>query len=159
MAEFNFPVEASHILMFARAIRDSNPAYQTAISQDKKEGIAPPTFALACAHFDPDYYFRPKPGEKWFGSGKAASGLDGKPASSGSLHAEQHFVFHRHLRPGEVVTVETRTGTTWDKQSAKHGTLKFRDSVTEFRDPNGDLVVTARSVNVRTQGPVDPAKE
>ena len=31
---------------------------------------APPSFAQAVAQFDPDYFLRPKPGEKWFGSAK-----------------------------------------------------------------------------------------
>ena len=48
MAAERFPVEASHILMFARAIGDPNPAYRDADSPEAKAAggiVAPPTFA------------------------------------------------------------------------------------------------------------------
>ncbi len=62
MAAFKFPVEASHILMFARAVGDPNPVYvdpEAVAKSDAGGVIAPPTFALAAAHFDSDYLFRP----------------------------------------------------------------------------------------------------
>ncbi len=68
-----FPVEAGHILLFARAIGDTNPAYYGALSGDEVVP-APPTFVQASAQFDPNYFLRPKPGEPWFGSGKNATG-------------------------------------------------------------------------------------
>ena len=78
MAVDKFPVEASHIMMFARSIADANKIYY---DQDYAKGtepgtiIAPPTFAQASAQFDPDYFLRPKIGEPWFGSGKEATGV------------------------------------------------------------------------------------
>ena len=77
MAVERFPVEASHILMFARAIGDSNLIYSDDVHAAGTEVgsiIAPPTFAQASAQFDPDYFLRPKDGQKWFGSGATASG-------------------------------------------------------------------------------------
>ena len=77
MAVERFPIEASHILMFARAIGDSNLIYSDdahAASTEVGSIIAPPTFAQASAQFDPDYFLRPKDGQKWFGSGATASG-------------------------------------------------------------------------------------
>ena len=77
MAVERFPVEASHILMFARSIGDSNPIYADeshAAGTEVGSIIAPPTFAQASAQFDPDYFLRPKDGQKWFGSGGTASG-------------------------------------------------------------------------------------
>lgn len=158
MAKITFPVEATHILMFARAVGDENPVYHDAdrAKQSEVGGIvAPPTFAQAVAQFDPDYHLRPKPGQKWFGSGKAASGIEGKPSSSGGLHAEQHFEYHRPLRPGDVLSVETKPGKTWERESKRAGKLTFSERITEYRDQKGELVVTARSVGVRTERPVD----
>lgn len=157
MAEITFPVEASHIMMFARAVGDTNPVYHDAGAARQSEAggvIAPPTFAQAVAQFDPDYYLRPKPGQPWFGSGKAPSGIQGKAPSSGGLHAEQHFEYHRHLRPGDVLTVTSRLGNTWEKESKRAGKLRFSERITEYRDQNGELVVTARSVGVTTERPV-----
>src|SRR5262244_594849 len=72
-----FPVEAGHILMFARSIGDANPVYADADSDAARAVggvIAPPTFVQASAQYDPDYPLRPKIGRPWFGSGKEASG-------------------------------------------------------------------------------------
>ena len=73
MAVDKFPVEASHIMMFARSVGDENKIYyDEEYAQDTEPGtiIAPPTFAQSSAQFDPDYFLRPKPGQPWFGSGK-----------------------------------------------------------------------------------------
>src|SRR5262245_41264218 len=110
MAVDRFPIEAGHIMLFARAIGDPNPIYY-----DPARAIAPPTFVQASAQFDPDYGLRPKIGKTWFGSGKTASGLQRPAPSEGSpggsaggggggerrggggtgLHAEQHYEYHR----------------------------------------------------------------
>ena len=157
MTKITFPVEASHIMMFARSIGDTNPVYYDADAAKKSEAgriIAPPSFAQSVAQFNPDYFLRPKPGKAWFGSGKTATGLTEKSTSSGGLHAEQHFEFHRHISPGDVLTVETMPGKAWEKESKRAGILKFRESISEYRDQNGELVITARSVGVTTERPV-----
>ena len=125
-----FPVEATHIMMFNRSIGD--------FSNDSMDGdlVAPPTFPQAVAQFDPDYSLRIKPDVNWFGSGKNPSGVEGTPATSGGLHAEQHFEFER-------------------PESKRAGKLMFSERTTEYRDQNGDLVCTARSVGVKTERPVD----
>ena len=158
MPKITFPIEASHIMMFARAIGDTNPVYHDAAAAkhaDEAGIVAPPTFPQAVAQFDPDYFLRPKPGQPWFGSGKTNSGVEGKASSAGGLHAEQHFEFHRPLRPGDVLTVESMPGKAWEKESKRAGKLSFRERIAEYRDQNGELVVTARSVGVTTERPVE----
>lgn len=181
MAVQRFPVEASHILMFARALGDENPVYADAERAKASEvgGIlAPPTFAAASAQFDPDYPLRPKPGRAWFGSGKHPSGLAKAPApassasdtsaeqagstqaekthaksgaAAGGLHAEQHYVYHRPLRAGDVLTTTTVPGKSWEKEGKRAGKLVFNEWITEYRNGSGELVITARSVGVRTE--------
>jgi MaoC dehydratase-like protein len=151
---YEFPVEAGHIMLFARAIGDPNPAYAAG-----PRSVAPPTFVQASAHCDPDYPLRPRIGEPWFGSGKGPTDgrrTDASEADGGgtSLHAEQHFSYHRPVRPGDVLTVETRDGKTWEKHSKRAGTLRFREVITEYRNAAGELVVTARLVGVHTERPV-----
>jgi len=163
MAVKRFPVEASHILMFARSVGDDNQVYADADYAKKTEAgsiIAPPTFAQSSAQFDPDYFLRPKVGQPWFGSGKNPTGVTRAPGGGGGgggggLHAEQHFEYHRHLKPGDVLTAETKPGNTWERESKRAGKLVFSESVTEYRDQNGELVITARGVGVRTERPVD----
>ena len=169
MAVKKFPVEASHIMMFARSVGDDNEIYYDAdYAKGTEPGavIAPPTFMQASAQFDPDYFLRPPVnGEGWFGSGGKPSGAkpkkpaaDGEKKSGGGgggLHAEQHFEFHRHPRAGDVLTATTKPGKTWTKEGKRSGKLTFSESVTEYRDQNGELVVTAKGVGVGTERPVD----
>jgi hypothetical protein len=159
-----FAVEASHIMMFARAVGDGNPIYydaEYAATTEPGGIIAPPTFAQASAQFDPDYPLRPKLGEPWHGSGKEPTGItrekkEGKGESGGGgLHAEQHFEYHRHLRPGDVLTGTVIPGATWEKESRRAGKLSFSETITEYRDQNGELVITARGIGVRTEKPVE----
>ncbi|MDD3837749.1 MAG: MaoC family dehydratase N-terminal domain-containing protein [Phenylobacterium sp.] len=168
MATKTFPIEAGHIMMFARSIGDPNPVYYDAEAAKKTEAggvIAPPTFVQASAQFDPDYGLRPKIGQPWFGSGKNPTGVQrtggGGGGGGGGLHAEQHYEYHRPLRAGDVLTATTTPGKTWEKQGRRGGTLLFSESVTEYRNQNGELVVTARSVGVRPSKPVEqqPKKE
>jgi acyl dehydratase len=163
MATKRFPVEAGHILMFARSVGDDNPVYSDEEAAKKTEAggiIAPPTFAQSSAQFDPDYGLRPKVGQPWFGSGKNPSGITrtsggGGGGGGGGLHAEQHFEYHRPLHPGDVLTATTQPGKTWEKEGKRSGKLVFSESVTEYRDQKGELVITARGVGVRTERPVD----
>jgi hypothetical protein len=164
-----FPVEAGHILMFARAIGDPNPVYADAghaAGTDAGGIVAPPTFVQASAQFDPDYMLRPKIGEPWFGSGREATGIKREASGSGGgggglgsgLHAEQHFEYHRHLRPGDVLSATTHAGDRWEKEG-RSGKLLFSETITEYRDQNGELVITARGVGVVTQRPVTQEAE
>ena len=145
-----FPVEAGHVMMFARAIGDDNPVYRDPESKAAAELgglIAPPTFAVASAQWDPDYPLRPKPGQKWYGSG---AGPGTMPAGGSGLHAEQHYTYHRTVRVGDVLSSSTRPGRTWEK-TGRSGRLLFSERIIEFRDQDGELVVTARSVGVQRQ--------
>jgi N-terminal half of MaoC dehydratase len=156
-----FPVEATHILMFARAIGDPNPAYSDPDSAEAKAAggiVAPPTFANAGAQFDPDYPLRPKYGQPWFGSGKTPSGVtrEGSGGVGGGLHAEQVFEYHQPIRPGMVLKTTSRPGATWERESRRGGKLLFSESITEYVDAGtGEPVVTARTVGVRTERPVE----
>jgi acyl dehydratase len=151
MATFRFPIEAGQIMLFARAVGDPNPVYHDgeAAKASEVEGmIAPPTFVQSAAQYDPDYPLRPRLGEPWFGSGKRPTGVDTPPSGGGGLHAEQHFTYHRPLRPGTTPTVSSRPGETWEKTGRRGGRLRFVETITEYRDEDGELVVTARGVGV-----------
>ena len=167
MAVERFPVEESHILMFARSIGDENPVYadpEAAKASEVGGIIAPPTFAQASAQFDPEYVLRPKPGQVWFGSGRTPTGLSkvqssgggggggGGDGAAGVLHAEQHFEYHRPLRAGDVLHCVTFPGEQWEKEG-RSGKLVFSEGITEYRDQHDELVITARGIGVRTERP------
>jgi hypothetical protein len=161
-----FPVEAGHIMMFARSIGDPNPIYadeQYAQGTEVGHVVAPPTFVQASAHYDSDYILRPKIGEPWFGSGREATGVRRSGGSGGGgigrgLHAEQHFEYHRHLAPGDVLSATTRAGERWEKEG-RSGKLVFSETITEYRDQNGELVITARGVGVVTERPANEKRD
>ena len=167
MAVDRFPVEAGHILMFARSIGDPNPIYADAeFAANSEVGAipAPPTFVQASAQFDDEYPLRPKIGRPWFGSGREATGLKREPDSSRGggesgmgrgLHAEQHYTYHRTPVAGDVLSATTFPGERWEKQGKRAGKLVFSETITEYRNANGELVVTARSVGVRTEKAVE----
>jgi hypothetical protein len=159
MAIETFPVEAGHIMMFARAVGDANKIYyDEAYAKTTEVGsiIAPPTFVQASAQFDPDYRLRPTIGEPWFGSGREPTGVQQSSGGGGTgLHAEQHYEYHRSPKPGDVLTATSRPGQTWERQGRRSGKLIFTESITEYRDQHGELVVTARGVGVRTERPVE----
>jgi hypothetical protein len=154
MAARSFPVEAGHILMFARSIGDPNPIYaDEAYARGTECGgiVAPPTFVVASAQFNDAYPFRPLPGKPWFGSGREPTSAppssdDGSRARG--LHAEQHFEYHRTLRAGDVLSSTSRPGRSWEKEGRRGGKLRFSETITEYRDEAGELVVTARTVGV-----------
>lgn len=151
-----FPVESGHIMMFARAVGAEHPAHHDPDDPATRAvggQLAPPTFVQASAQFDPDYFLRPKNGEPWLGSGAEASGAErgGSGGGGSGLHAEQHFTYHKPVRPGMVLHTVTRDGETWEKHSERAGRLVFRESITEYRDADDEVVVTARSVGVKTE--------
>ena len=147
------------MMMFARSIGDANKIYYDkdyAKSSDQGAIIAPPTFVQSSAQFDPDYFLRPKVGEEWFGSAKGPTGITKKKeggGGGGGLHAEQHYVYHRQLKVGDVLTAENKPGKSWEKEGRRGGKLMFNETVTEYRDQYGDIVITATGVGVRTERP------
>ena len=159
MRRHRFPVEAGHIELFARALDDPNPIYsdsEYAASSEWGGVIAPPTFTQAAEHWDPEYDRRPHHGEPWYGSGREPLGPAEPPGGSGGLgfHAEQEFEYQRPIRPGETLLVTIRSGKSWQKQGRRGGTLSFSETITEYRDQAGELVVTARFIGVGTENRV-----
>jgi hypothetical protein len=169
MAEgFRFHVDRTAILTFASALGETNPIYwdEDHAGRTPLAGvIAPPTFAAAAAHWDPIYGLRgvrripappeaaAKPAAPDGGAGDASGGAPGGMARI--LHAEQRYEYHQPLRPGMTLTVTQRPGARWEKQGRRGGTLHFSESVSEFRDDEGRLVMTATSVGVRTSQAVE----
>ena len=150
-------------MLFARSVGDKNPIYyDAAYAKTTEPGsiIAPPTFVQASAQYDPNFPLRPRIGEPWFGSGREATGIKAKPKAEGEkggigqssrvLHAEQKYQYHKPIRPGDVLTVTTRPGRRWEKEGRRGGALKFSEAITEFRNQDGELVVTSTMVGVET---------
>ena len=156
--------------MFARAIGDPNPVYSDPErAAGTRSGPHRPADVRAGQRPVRPRLRAPAPHRASPGSGRARPppGLQrrrppsrggeggGERAARGGggsgLHAEQHYKYHRPLRVGDVLTATTTPGERWEKQGRRAGTLVFSESITEYRDQDGELVVTARSVAVRTE--------
>lgn len=147
-------------MTFARSVGDFGEDYSdAAFVETGLAGVAvPPTFVQAVAQFDPEYSLRPHPGRPWAGSPARGQDAPEQPMRTRSdpeqakgknvLHAEQRFDFVRPVRVGDVLTAKQHPGRSWDKQGRKGGRLVFSETITEYFDGAGQLVVTATAVAV-----------
>jgi acyl dehydratase len=163
---YTFHVDRTAIMLFASAIGETNKIYydeEYARSTPLGGVIAPPSFPTASSQWDGGYFLRgvrqipepppraePTEGEK---AQRSKRGTGGGLARG--LHAEQHYTYHRPVEPGMKLTVTTERGKTWQKEGRRGGTLHFSETVTEFRDEQGELVVTATSIGVQTSKAVE----
>ncbi len=161
---YEFPVDRTAILTFAASLGEINRIYwDEAFAKVTPLGsvIAPPTFPAASAHWNPWAGLRgvrqipaPAPREPAGSEGRGAA-----PRAGGSLarllHGEQRFEYHQPMRPGMRLTVTSHPGKTWEKEGKRGGKLRFSETVTEYRDERGELVVTATSVGIITEKAVE----
>ena len=165
MAEFEFPVDRTAILNFAAALGETNPIYwDERYAQSTPLGgvIAPPTFAVACALWNPWHGLRgvrqipAPPPEASSGTGAPRERRsEGGGSTARLLHGEQRFEYHQPLRAEMNLTVTIRPGRTWEKEGKRGGRLRFSETITELRDERGELVVTATSVGIVTEKAVE----
>lgn len=158
---YEFPVDLTSIMLFASALGETNPIYydrEYAKQTPLGDVIAPPTFTMAGSHWNPNYPLRgvrrippPPPRDETAESpeGGGASG-GGGPGLTRLLHGEQRFEYHKPLRPAVRLSVSARPGRSWEKEGRRGGTLQFRETITEYRDEQGELVVTATGVGIIT---------
>jgi hypothetical protein len=168
MADHRFPVDRTAIMLFASAIGETNPIYwdeEAAAATPLGGVIAPPTFSTASSQWDPAYGLRgvrqipaapPAPQEA---AGGGRSGGGGDQSGGGSLarvlHGEERYEYFQPLRPGMELRVSTRAGKTWEKEGRRGGKLRFSESVREYRDEAGELVLRATTVGVVTSQAVE----
>jgi N-terminal half of MaoC dehydratase len=151
---YEFPVDRSAVMLFARALGDIRPEYSDpAHPSTKAVGgiVVPPTFVQSSAHWEPNYALDlTRPGRTERPTGGGGGGGLGR-----GLHAEQHYEYHHPIHAGDTLTVTTRPGERWEKQGRRGGKLLFSESITEYTNQDGVLCVTARSVGVQTEKAVE----
>ncbi|MCZ6783383.1 MAG: MaoC family dehydratase N-terminal domain-containing protein [Proteobacteria bacterium] len=167
---YKFPVDRTSIMLFASALGESNRIYYDEEYSAKTPlggVIASPSFPIACAHWSPTYGLKgvrkipappesaEKPAVAKGEARQAGGGRGGAGNLSRVLHGEQRFTWHKPMRPGMVLTVSGRRGKAWEKEGKRGGTMQFSESITEYRDEDGELVVTATSVGIQTSKAVE----
>lgn len=142
--KFEFPIEPGRIYTFARSVGEQDTVYEDQLLlTDAGAPLAiPPTFVRSADHYDPT---RPRPGDDSRG---APDGTGGFVDGSNALHAEQHFEYLGTFRTGDRIHARTSPGRTWTKQG-RVGELRFYETVTEYSNSAGEVLVRARKTSVR----------
>jgi acyl dehydratase len=135
-APFTFEVDRSKIREFAQALGDENPIYfdDTAARAAGLPGIvAPPTFATAF---------------KMWGEGGSSPHIK---AMGGDvlrlLHGSEAYEYHALIRPGDVISGQTRVVSIEEKES-RSGQLDIVVLQTDYHNQRGELVVVAQTTIV-----------
>lgn len=133
---FRMVVEEGKVHEFARATRSRTPEHLRA-----GDPIAPVTFLAASQHWQPDPLELVR-----------QAGFDLRRV----LHGGQRYVFHG---PPPVAGTELwatpRIDRAYVKQGARGGTMRFLETVTEFRDRDDRLVAETRAIVIETGAPVE----
>lgn len=126
---FSVTLEAGRVADFAEAVFDSDPVY-TEPTEARARGLsAPPlpvTFFGSIFHVDQDVH---EPDLGFY--------------TEDTLHGEQSFSFERTPKVGETLYGRTEFTDVYEKDSGDDGTLTFAELETEYRDDEGNLVLTA----------------
>lgn len=127
---FELVVESGKVREFARATKSSNPAYFV------EEPVSPATFLMTA--------------RLWTEPENTAWG-DEPLNMERILHGGQEFVFHGPPpRAGTRLTGVTRVDKAYEKEGKRGGTMKFVESVTEYRDSADNLVAEVRNTLIET---------
>jgi len=153
---FEFPVDRTAIMLFARSLLDIRPEFTEPDSPEAQaQGgiVAPPTFTWASSHYEPDYSLdltRPRKEPREPRSGGGGGGGLGR-----GLHGEQHYEYFHPIHAGDTLTVTIRPGESWEKEGRRGGKLRFSETIQEFTNQDGVLCVRARMIGVQTEKAVE----
>jgi acyl dehydratase len=139
-------VERGPVTRFAEAVTESSPIYQRADAAAAAgfDGIpVPPTYFFSAAgHWGaypeaqpPDATPAKNPTMEIIGQLMANGGM--------VLHGEQEFTYHRPIVVGETLTGEGKVADLYEKAAGER-TMTFLVTETEYRDREGELVLTSR---------------
>lgn len=141
----DFCIEAGKVEEFARAVKDDNPAFrdEEAAAEQGFDGIpAPLTFPRVSTF--PRY------------RAIEGRGIDIGFPEEYAIHGEQSYQYERPLQVGDVLTGTMTLTDVYQRDGGRGGTMTFAILETEYRDDDGDLVVTERSTVIETPGAIDP---
>ncbi|WP_408959743.1 MaoC family dehydratase N-terminal domain-containing protein [Natrinema sp. 74] len=141
-----FRVEAGKVEEFARAITADDPVFrdEAAAAERGYDHVPAPLTYSQVGRF-PRY---------------TPADVDGKGFELGFqpeyvLHGEQHHEYERPMAVGDVLEGTTTLANVFQREGGRAGTMTFAVLETEYRNRDGDLVLTDRSTAIETSGAVD----
>jgi acyl dehydratase len=134
-------IERGPLAVFAEAVKDSNPIYQSAEAAQAAGFEAPPvppTFPFAMGNFG---RFREQQPEGWYALGPMAE-VFGELMSKGGLilHGEQEFLYYAPVVAGDVLTMTGRISDIYTKES-NGKTMTFVVSEQDYTNQRGEHVL------------------
>jgi acyl dehydratase len=143
-------IEHGPVMLFARAVKDTNALYASAQSA-RAAGFdrvpVPPTytFVMASAGAFPDLQPDGSTGSMYASSSGDAAGVFARDGLF--LHGEQHFTYHRPVAVGDVLEGRLRTSKSVARQ-ARRGPMEVTYFQTRWTDLAGEPVVDERIVSL-----------
>lgn len=143
-------VEAGKNAEFAAALGEDDPVYrdpETAAERGLDGVPAPLTFTQVgrFPHYQPDDV----------DEDEGIQGFDLGLDPQRTVHGEQEYEFERVAEVGDVLHGETTLTDVYQREGSRGGTMTFAVYETEFRDQDGELVVTTRLTRIETGGAID----
>jgi hypothetical protein len=139
-------VDAAPVMLFARAVKDTNPTYASEAAAAAAGFAAipvPPTFTFVMQHGGtfPDLQRAEATGSMYptDATSFARKGL--------FLHGEQHFEYHRAVQVGDVLEGRLRTSKPIARES-RRGPMEVTYFQTRWTDLDGTPVVDERIVSL-----------
>jgi acyl dehydratase len=135
-------VERGPLAVFAEAVKDSNPVYQS-VEAASEIGLSappiPPTFPFAMGNFG---RFREQQPEGWDQMGPMAEIFGALMGTGGLiLHGEQEFLYHGPVVAGDVLTMTGKISDIYTKES-NGKTMTFVVSEQDYTNQRGEHVLT-----------------
>lgn len=128
---FRVVIEEGKVREFARATDSSHPDHLR-----DGDPVSPLTYLISSV------FWQDESSSVWAGIERDYSRI---------LHGEQAFTFHKPPpRAGDVLTGQQRIADVYTKEGKRGGAMEFTEVVTEFRDPDGELVVEMSSTSIVT---------
>lgn len=75
------------------------------------------------------------------------------------IHGEQAHEYERPVYVGDVLEGTTTLADVFQREGGRAGTMTFAVLETEYRTPDGELVLTDRSTAIETEGAIDDGDE
>ena len=139
-------VERGPVTRFAEAVTESSPIYRD-IEAARAAGFdgvpVPPTYFFSAAgHWGA--FPEAQPADAQPDSNPTMEIIGQLMANGGMvLHGEQEFTYHRPVVVGETLRGEGKVADLYEKAAGER-TMTFLVTETEYRDAEGELVLTAR---------------
>jgi acyl dehydratase len=137
-------IERGPITNFAKAVKSDSAVYrnpEAAQAAGFDNVPTPPTYGFGMANWAAFEELQPKGSG---GTNPVMQVIGGLMKSGGLiLHGEQEFFYHKPIVAGDTLQATGRISDHYAKTSSSGSTMTFISSETEYRNQNGELVLTA----------------